>query len=317
MRASDLPTARAAFEGQALDPAGGADAAAIAAEDGEPGPQAPAFSWQGPSGAERPLVFASPHSGRQYPPSMRAALTVPLIDLRRTEDAFVDELFEPAALVGASVMRARYARAYVDLNRDAAELDPTMFSDGTPRPCGIPGARVQAGLGSLPRVGASGRNIYAHRLSRVEGEARLARVHDAYHRRLRDELHRLRRVHGEAFLIDCHSMPSSQPGRRGLAEIVLGDRFGSSCCGRLTSAAERAFRRLGYKVARNAPYAGGYTTRQYGRPRSGIHALQIEIRRDLYMDETLVRKTAGFTSLREDLVTVCDALARHVGERLT
>lgn len=305
MRATDLPTAAAGSPDTT--------AATSAARGGEEAP----FTLQSPHGPERPLVFASPHSGRTYPDAMRAALGVPLIDLRRTEDAFVDELFEPATRIGASVLSARFARAYVDLNRDAAELDPTMFVDGTPRPCGIPGARVQAGLGSLPRVGASGRNIYVHRLSRAEGEARLSGVHDAYHDRLRRELARLQRSHGEVFLIDCHSMPSQQPGRRGLAEIVLGDRFGSSCCGGLTAAAERAFRRLGYRVARNAPYAGGYTTRQYGRPREGLHALQIEIRRDLYMDETLVRKTAAFASLRDDLVTVCTDLARHVSERLT
>lgn len=312
MRATDLPTARAV----ALDQAPSAEMSPDALTSAPDTTAAP-YEWQAPTVRERPLVFASPHSGRLYPDAMRAALTVPLIDLRRTEDAFVNELFEPATALGAGVLSARFARAYVDLNRDAAELDPTMFVDGTPRPCGIPGARVQAGLGSLPRVGASGRNIYAHRLSRSEGEARLAGVHDAYHRRLRDELHRLRRSHDQVFLIDCHSMPSNQPGRRGLAEIVLGDRFGSSCCGRLTSAAERAFRRLGYKVARNAPYAGGYTTRTYGRPRAGLHTLQIEIRRDLYMDEALVRKTAGFASLRDDIATVCTDLARHVGERLT
>ncbi|MEM1238079.1 MAG: N-formylglutamate amidohydrolase [Pseudomonadota bacterium] len=274
----------------------------------------PPFSWFPAEGTERPLIFASPHSGNVYPPAMRAALTVPLIDLRRTEDAHIDALIRPTTGFGANVLVANFARAYVDLNRDATELDPTMFSDGTPRACGIPGARVQAGLGSLPRVGASGRNIYAHRLSRAEGEARLATVHDAYHRRLRDELHRLRKRHGQAVLIDCHSMPSSQPGRRGLAEIVLGDRFGSSCCGRLTAAAERAFRKLGYKVARNAPYAGGYITRQYGRPRNKVHALQIEIRRDLYMDESTIRKTAAFANLHDDLMIVFRDLAAHVAE---
>lgn len=266
-------------------------------------------------GGARPLLFASPHSGKLYPTAMRAALTVPLIDLKRTEDAFIDEMFRPVTRLGGQVLAARYARAFVDLNRDAAELDPGMFADGTPRPCGLPGARVQAGLGSLPRVGASGRNIYAHRLSRAEGESRLTDVHDAYHARLKGELQALRSRFGAAFLIDCHSMPSVQPGRRGLAEIVLGDRFGSSCCGRLTSAVERAFRRLGYRVARNAPYAGGYTTRQYGRPRRGIHVLQIEIRRDLYMDETLVKKTAGFSSLQADIFSVCNDLAAHVDDR--
>ncbi len=304
MRVNDLPTA-APLCPEPTAPDG--------AQTGQP--ETP-FTWHPATADEAALVLASPHSGQTYPEAMRTALSVPLIDLRRTEDAFVDEMVRPVTALGAGVLSARFARAYVDLNRDAAELDPGMFIDGPPRPCGIPGARVQAGLGSLPRVGASGRNIYAQRLSRAEGEARLSEVHDAYHLRLRGELERLRRQHGEVFLIDWHSMPSHQPGRRGLAEIVLGDRFGSSCCARLTAAAERAFRRLGYRVARNAPYAGGYTTRVYGRPRDGMHALQVEIRRDLYMDEMLVRKTAAFETLREDILTVCADIVQHVTDRL-
>ena len=248
-----------------------------------------------------PVLFASPHSGSLYPASMQAALCVPLIDVRRTEDAFVDELFAGAPALGASLMTARYGRSVVDLNRDSNELDAAMFQDGPPRPCGLPTVRVEAGLGCLPRVGARGEAIYARLLSRAEGEERLSRVHDTYHAHLAGTLDALRRTHGHALLVDCHSMPSVQPGRRGLTDIVLGDRFGSSADPRLMTRVERSFRSHGFTVARNAPYAGGYTTRKYGRPRRGIHALQIEINRGLYMDEHRITRASGFSGLKEAL----------------
>lgn len=248
-----------------------------------------------------PVVFASPHSGSLYPEDMQAALCVPLMDVRRTEDAFVDELFSSAPSLGASLVAARYGRSVVDLNRDPHELDPAMFSDGAPRPCALPTARVEAGLGCLPRVGARGEAIYGRLLSRAEGEARLTHVHDAYHGHLADRLDALRREHGFALLIDCHSMPSVQPGRRSLTDIVLGDRFGSSADTRLMSRIERSFRARGFTVARNAPYAGGYTTRRYGRPRRGIHALQVEINRGLYMDEQRVTRSSGYAALKDAL----------------
>ncbi|KCZ90037.1 N-formylglutamate amidohydrolase [Hyphomonas johnsonii] len=251
-----------------------------------------------PAKAAAPVLFASPHSGNVYPDAMKAALCVPLIDVRRTEDAFVDELFSDAPQLGAVLMAARYGRCVADLNRDPRELDAGMFSDGAPRPCGLPTARVDAGLGCLPRVAARGEAIYARRLTRAEGEARLARVHDAYHDQLGQELGVMRDLHRHALLIDCHSMPSVQPGRRHLADIVLGDRFGSSCDPRLTGRVERAFRAQGLSVARNAPYAGGYTTRRYGRPKRGVHALQIEINRGLYMDEHAIAPSDRFDSIR-------------------
>lgn len=251
-----------------------------------------------------PALFASPHSGTHYPATMREALCVPLIDVRRTEDAFIDELFSGVPALGAGLIAARYGRSVVDLNRDPHELDAAMFHDGPPRPCALPTARVEAGLGCLPRVGARGEAIYARLLSRAEGEERLTQVHDAYHLHLAAELGTLRRAHGCALLIDCHSMPSLQPGRRTLSDIVLGDRFGSSADPRLMVRIERSFRTQGFTVARNAPYAGGYTTRRYGRPRRGTHALQIEINRGLYMDEQRITRASGFSSLKAALEQV-------------
>jgi len=248
-----------------------------------------------------------------YPEKMVCDLQVPLIDLRRIEDAYVEDLFGDAPKYGGRLVHANYARSYVDLNRDARELDPDMFIDGPPRNVALASPRVEAGLGCLPRVAMKGEPIYARRLSKAEGEYRLASVHDAYHGYLRSTLDTFRETHGLAVLIDCHSMPSKQIGRRKLADIVLGDRFGSSCDNRLTGLVERTFRDLGYSVVRNAPYAGGYTTRCYGRPKRGVHALQIEVNRALYMDEKTVTKNAGFADLKAHIGHLSKELAGFVG----
>ena len=241
-----------------------------------------------------PVIFASPHSGTVYPDILRSQLSVPLADLQRTEDAFVDDLYASAVDQGGVLITANYARTFVDLNRDARELDPDMFENGLPRIAGMPSARVKAGLGCLPRVGASGREIYSGQILREEGQYRLDEIHDRYHHAVQSEIERLKADWSDIFLIDCHSMPSRQPGRASLPDIVLGDRFGSSCSARLTSLVERYFRQEGLSVARNAPYAGGYTTRRYGRPRRGVHVLQIELNRALYMHELDVEKSSGF-----------------------
>ena len=261
------------------------------------------------SARKLPLLFASPHSGSLYPETMLETIRVPLIDLRRTEDAFVDDLFADAPKSGGQLICANYARGYVDLNRDARELDPAMFRDGPPRKVAVASPRVEAGLGCLPRVSARGEPIYREQISRAEGEYRLAHVHDAYHGYMRRQLDRFKEDYGLAVLIDCHSMPSRQTGRRELADIVLGDRYGSSCDNRLTSVAERTFRELGYSVSRNAPYAGGYTTRCYGRPKRGVHALQVEINRSLYMDERKVVRHENFAAVKRDIMAVSEALS--------
>ncbi len=272
----------------------------------------------GPGIACVPVVFASPHSGQHYPMELIEKLRPPLIELRRTEDAFVNELFGAAPQVGASLVSAVFARCFVDLNRAADELDLGMFEDAPPRFQSRVSDRVRAGLGCLPRVAANGIEIYARPLRWHEGQARLQHVHAGYHGALRRMVAGAQAIGlGRAVLIDCHSMPSeSRTGRR-LPHIVLGDRFGAACSHRLIAAAERCLREMGYSVARNAPYAGGYTTRTYGKPSMGLHALQIEINRSLYLDERKVERTSGFDRVRRDMGRLVQVLCeRELTDRL-
>lgn len=278
-------------------------------------PSIPAFELRRPESAKAPVIFASPHSGTHYPDAFIASLQVPMMDIRRTEDAYVDVLFQDCVDAGAVQLRALYGRCYVDLNRDSRELDVDMFSDGPPRSCGMPSARVRAGLGCLPRIASTGRDIYVEKLTRDEGRQRLDMVYDTYHSQLDNELASMKDAWSVSYIIDCHSMPSSQPGRPSLPDIVLGDRFGSSCENALTSRVERTFRALGYSVSRNAPYAGGHTTRRYGKPRRGTHALQIEVNRGLYMNEADLSRTTGFTRVQADIRSVINDIVDHVVRR--
>lgn len=232
------------------------------------------------------FVFASPHSGTVYPAEMGRDPSLTEASLRSAEDALVDRLIAPAADHGAMVLLGRLGRAWVDLNRDPADLDPRLI-EGVPD--GEMSARTAAGYGVIPRLAGDGQALYDRRLSLAEAQARLAGTHKPYHAALADGMMAARARYGEAILVDWHSMPARATegigGARG-PDVVLGDRHGSSCGAGLTRRLRRAFEALGWRVALNQPYAGGWTTQTWGRPSEGFHAIQIELNRALYFDET-------------------------------
>ncbi len=250
------------------------------------------------------VVFSSPHSGRYYPPDFVDLLKVPLIDLRRVEDAYVDLLMSSVSRHDAGLISAVYPRSYVDLNRAPNELDENMFQDGPRAPAGERSPRVEAGLGCIPRVAASGDDIHARKLTRIEADDRLSRAYTPYHAALDTWLNSLRHYLGHAVLVDCHSMPSVIGGRRIQADIILGNRHGKSCDEGLTRLIEDEFTRLGYRVLRNAPYAGGFLTERHGNPDNHVQAIQIEINRRLYLNEDSVRQTPSFHKLQSHLTRV-------------
>ena len=266
-----------------------------------------------PAALESPLVLSSPHSGRIYPASFLAASRLDAATLRRSEDAFVDELFAGASLTGAPLVRALFPRAYLDANREPFELDPRMFDGRLPAHANTRSLRVAAGLGTIARLVAESQEIYARRLPVEVALQRIEAIYRPYHSALRRLVQRAQKTFGLAVLVDCHSMPSTIAGAAGLerikAEFVLGDRFGTSCDPELTATAEIELRRLGYKVLRNKPYAGGFITEHYGNPATRAHALQIEINRGLYMNERNFEKSAHFETLTRDLSRVVAALS--------
>jgi N-formylglutamate deformylase len=250
-----------------------------------------------------PFVFASGHSGRLYPESLIAQSRLDPLTLRRSEDAFADELFAGAAELGAPMIAASFPRAYCDVNRAIGELDAGMFDAALDVAVDAPSPRVAAGLGVIPRIVRDGAEIYGRKLSPREAEMRLSRLYRPYHAALAALAEETRKRFGVAVVVDCHSMPSALS----VPDIVLGDRYGASAPPLLTGWAENAFVGGRFSTARNAPYAGGYTTMLYGRGSQGLFGLQIEINRGLYLDEERIQRKPGFDALKKRLT---EALTR-------
>ena len=272
----------------------------------------PPFAVQEPERASIPFVFNAPHSGEIYPRSLLGASRLDAVALRRSEDAFVDRLFRGVVALGAPLMTARFPRAYLDVNREPYELDPRMFDGRLPPFVNTRSMRVAGGLGTIPRIVADGQEIYRGRLTVEEGLARVENLYKPYHRMLRHLVHRTARDFGTAILIDCHSMPSTSIGRDESAriDVVLGDRYGTSCAPVVTGLVDGALRKLGYAVVRNKPYAGGFITEHYGEPAHGRHALQVEINRALYMDERTLTPKPAFEAMARDLEAVFASVSR-------
>lgn len=269
-----------------------------------------------PDRRNTPVIFSSPHSGREYPVEFLAQSVLDERTIRSSEDAFVDLLFDSAPLFGAPLIAARAPRAFLDLNRAPEELDPALV-EGVARTAHNP--RVSSGLGVIPRVVANGRHIYRGRLPRAEADRRLADWWHPWHDALRALVEQSHAAFGEAVLIDCHSMPHeaieahARPGHA-MPEVVLGDRFGAASGREVIDQVEAAFRRAGFRVARNAPFAGAYIAQAYGRPLRGRHVVQVEIDRALYMDEARIRPHPGFDRFRQRITEVVADIAA-IGRR--
>lgn len=276
------------------------------------GPGAP-YLIVAPSGPALPVVLSSPHSGQCYPPAVLAQSRLTSEELRALDDGPVDELLVCGCSAGATLIAATYPRAVVDLNRDDCEQDPDSLED----PAAIAGLRAtvkaRAGLGVVP-TRLLGEPIYAGRLSSAELQRRIAGAYRPYHQQLAALVADHRRRFGVSLVLDCHSMPTLPAPARGerAIDVALGDRFGRSCHPRLIEAAERLLAAGGLRVARNRPYAGGHITERYGEPAKGSHALQIELRRHLFMDERTHARNQGFGLLQGLMGELVQGLAATV-----
>jgi len=269
----------------------------------------PAFNIAAPQPrAVGPVIFSTPHSGRIYPREWMARCRLTVNGLRAAEDAFVDELFCDVANLGAPLLRARFPRSFVDVNRAPDELAPDW--DGAAEPAT---ARAQAGLGVIPLAIGQDKPIYkASEDIGPHARARLDALYHPYHAALRGLIAAAKAQFGYAVLIDCHSMPGFGPLHKRRPDFILGDGFGQSCGPHIIEPCERDLRGLGYSLVRNHPYAGGYITRHYGQPGVDVHVLQVEINRDLYLNPVTIGKKPGFDKLQSDMTELARRLiARH------
>ncbi len=270
----------------------------------------PAYSVFAPAVQRVPFVFNSPHSGRYYPKSLLEASRLTPPQLRRSEDLYVDQLFSHIVEIGAPMLAANFPRAWLDVNREPYELDPKLFSEKLPGHANIRSMRVSGGLGTIPRLVAEHMPIYNVSPSLEEALDRVELIYRPYHETLRKLLAKTVMEFGHAVLVDCHSMPSSgsKSEDQSRPDIIIGDRYGTSCNGSVSHELITRFSDLGYSVTRNKPYAGGFITEHYGRPLKGFHAVQIEINRSLYVDEDTLVPKVGFGALMEDIRNVMNHL---------
>ncbi|MCF6291961.1 MAG: N-formylglutamate amidohydrolase [Robiginitomaculum sp.] len=260
----------------------------------------PAVEVYQPSSIESPLIFTFPHSGRIYPLQLLDQTNLSLTDIRRSEDAFVDQLFPKTALPKASFIIAKFPRVWVDANRHPKDLDPEMFEQEALITNKLPSKNLAAGFGVIPKLVAPGLPIYSQKLALDEALKRLEGTHTPYHQAIEQAIAKVKPVFGFVIIVDCHSMPSSSVANTpdGTADIVLGDRYESSCDPKITDIMQELFYENSLKVAKNQPYAGGYSLLRHGRPMDNVHSIQIEISRNLYMDEENLQKTSGFIDLQ-------------------
>lgn len=282
-----------------------------------PGTDEPAYLVQGARLPAVPVLLAVPHAGRVYPDALRRKMREPDFSMLRLEDRLVDLLAaEVARETGAPLIVARAPRAMIDLNRADDDMDWSMVMDSDPRKSANSRAnrRARGGLGLVPRRLTGIGEIWSERLTAAEVNDRIVGVHEPYHRAVSDALSAIRRRWGAALLIDLHSMPplrklhpDDQP-----AEFVIGDRFGASCEGQLSAAALRYFGRNDRRAAHNRPYAGGYVLDRHGKPAVGIHALQLEVCRSLYLDSRFEQATRRLPVVARLIAGLVRVLAAEV-----
>jgi N-formylglutamate amidohydrolase len=272
-----------------------------------------------------PLVVSSPHSGRNYSKEFIASSVLTPLRLRASEDSFVEEIFGHAPCLGAPFIKALFPRVFVDVNREPFELDPTMFSGPLPDHVTTQNSRISAGLGTIARVVSNGEQVYKKKLDYSEIETRIKYFYQPYHQALKTLIEETKKKFGYCILLDCHSMPSGSTGPRGSSkskttrhiDIILGDCHGTSCHPTVIDFATEFLSNLGFTVRRNTPFSGGFITRNYGSPQEGVHTLQIELNRRLYMDEYSIERLEGIVPLTNDMTSLLKELGHLLNPSIT
>ncbi len=274
----------------------------------------PPFRVHRPKVLTAPFVFCSPHSGRRYPTALHNISRLDAHSLRKSEDCFIDELFDFVPQFGAPLIAAEFPRAYLDVNREPFELDPELFDEPLPPYANTTSARVAGGLGTIARFVADGETIYRKPPTLSDAFSRIELLYRPFHQAVRDLITEARGTFGFAILVDCHSMPSASMAHYliGKPDLVIGDRFGLSCHTTITRITRETLTGLGYRTLLNRPYAGGYITEHYGLPSHDQHTFQLEINRALYLDERSLERSRGFDRLKRDLRVLVQRLVHDL-----
>jgi len=259
-----------------------------------------------PGTGRLPILISVPHAGRAYPDWLLRLSRRGRDSLRPLEDPWVDRLVWRAQALGITCVIADAPRAAIDCNRAEDELDPSVIS--LPPGAGHAGWRVRAGLGLIPGRLAAGGDLWRRKIGSGELEVRLGEVWRPYHRLISEQLALLSRAHAEVVLLDCHSMP----WRSGQAELVVGDRHGTSAAGFVSDLCCRIATDEGFTAERNDPYAGGHIVAAHGNPPAGIHAVQLELDRRSYLDLAGREPGPGF----DQSARLLEAIARGLGDEL-
>ena len=285
-----------------------------------PAPMIPTYTLPGvltmlgPTGPARPLLLDSPHSGIDYPPDFDAA--VDRDTLLDAVDTAVDDLFGAGPELGAALLKAHFPRTYIDPNRAVDDLDARILDGCWPGPLS-PTEKTRRGNGLIRRtIGDDDRALYSRRLGVAEVQERIRRYHAPYHRALGEAQDRLMERFGAVYHLNCHSMGSrSREDMTRRPDIVLGDRDGTTCEAEFTALAAEVMGGLGYRVRTNHIFKGVELIRAFSAPDAGRHCLQIEVNKDLYIDEATRHPSPDFASVQADLAKLIDRLAAYAEER--
>jgi N-formylglutamate amidohydrolase len=260
-----------------------------------------------------PVLLSVPHAGRHYPGALEDLARLSADQLTVLEDRFADRLIERAIESGHGAITARVARAWIDLNRGEDELDPAMIAGQRSRQ-NAPhlSAKVRGGLGLIPARIAQGGDIWKAPLEPHDIDFRTQSVYRPYHHAIAKGLAERRALFGCAVLLDVHSMPSLKADRNGPPpHIVVGDLHGRSASPCFSDVILAEARGAGFRVTRNAPYAGAHILERHSSPLDGIHALQLEVDRSLYLCSQARAVGPGLPALQNLIVRLAEALARE------
>lgn len=275
------------------------------------------YSLKRPSQKTNNVVYNCPHSGEKFPTGFFENTNLDKDTLLLSSDSYVDQLFAEACENGSVLLANNYSRSFMDTNREAFELDPSMLSGDITEILNSDSTKVRLGFGSIAKYAFTRIPIYKNKIPFTQALDRLQKFYYPVHNEIENMLNEKINDYGYSLLVDCHSMPSYEfLGQKSLLprqpDIVLGDNHGKSCDPRITEFLTKHFQHYDLSVSINTPFSGGYNTQYYGDPAQKKHAIQIEIKKSLYMNEKERRISQFFEPLKIVMSSLCFQLNKEI-----